>query len=274
MYLSRNQTIWWLIGPDATLIQTLFLQQSLVPNIWEPLWNFSPCSCQIYRWIYLFISSVGRITGFGVYVWRNHSLQNISKVFIPVELWGHIKVISIWPNPQRGTEQQRLINAHNCSSFRFEECVSSTSFSWSVRWQPLLTKHILHLHIDLASTSSAYRDFFYFQNLGILCVTTLQLLCKLKMIHPNWLGLAKQSTAKRISRCTCEWVGGSKSRAPMITPKQVAHSLAIAKQKAPYNYSSCYISFPRDSFRCKFIYRGGWDEMCNRHTWLTRILYL
>lgn len=25
----------------------------LVPNIWDPLWNFSPCSCQIYRHEYM-----------------------------------------------------------------------------------------------------------------------------------------------------------------------------------------------------------------------------
>lgn len=220
--------------------------------------------------MYLFISSACRISGFGVYVWRSHSLQNTSKVFFPVQMWGQIKVISVWPNPQWETEHQRLINAHNYSWFRFEECVSSTLFSWdNLSLQNTSCIFILHLHLQPIMISLIFKILVFFMSLLYSSFANWKW-----FIQTVWLGLAEQATAKRISRCACECVGSSKSWAPMITPKQVAHSLAIAKQKAPYSYSSCYISFPRDSFRCKFIYRGRWDEMCNRHTWLTRILYL
>lgn len=183
-----------------------------------------------------------------------------------MQSWGQTKVIPMWPNPQWGTEQQRLINAHNYSWFRFEEGVSSTSFSWSTRWHPLLTKHILHLHLSF--TSSANHDFFVFQNLGILRVTTPQLLCTLEMVHSNWLQNRLQP--REFRDALVNGLAALKAGLQWSHPSR----LLTAKQKAPYNYCSCYISFSRDSFRCKFIYRGRWDEMCNRHTWLTRILYL
>lgn len=123
--------------------------------------------------------------------------------------------------------------------------------------------------------SSAYHELFDFQNPGILHITTLQLFCKLEMIHSNSLIRTFKIGYSQENFEMHSWMGWQLSKQGSNHHSQAGYSqLAIAKQKAPYNYSSCYISFPRDSFRCKFIYRGRWDEMCNRHTWLTRILYL